>query len=208
MAAKKNRTLYQLKVTLRDARPPIWRRIQVWEDTTLAQLHRVLQIVMGLEDYHLHQFVIGSRIYNVPDPDDELYERKVLDEKRVRLADALTRVGTHFEYLYDFGDSWYHDLLLEAVLLPEPTLAYPRCLAGQRCAPPEDVGGVGGYENYLEALLDRRHKEHENVLQWRGPFDSESFSVSEVNHELQNRFRSARNAASTARVPESPFRLQ
>jgi hypothetical protein len=162
---------------------------------------------MGCEDYHLHQFVIGSRIYGVPDPDDELYGRKVLDEKSIRLADAVTRVGTHFEYLYDFGDSWYHDLRVEAILLPEPTPTYPRCLAGQRCAPPEHVGGIGGYQNYLEASLDPHHREHESMLEWRGLF-SESFSLSDVNHTLQNKFRSARNAASTARVSESPFRLQ
>ena len=85
MAGKKNRALYQLKVTLQEIQPPIWRRILVWEDATLTQLHRILQIVMGWEDYHLHQFEIGRRIYSVPDPDDDLYERKVIDESRVRL---------------------------------------------------------------------------------------------------------------------------
>lgn len=82
----KNRALYQLKVTLRDIQPPIWRRIQVWEDTTWAQLHTILQIVMGWEDYHFHEFVIGRRLYSVPDPDDDMYERKVTDERRVLLG--------------------------------------------------------------------------------------------------------------------------
>ena len=101
----KNRALYQLKVTLRDIQPPVWRRIQVWEDSTLAQLHTILQIVMGWEDYHLHQFVIGRRLYSVPDPDDDMYERKVIDERRVSLGEVVPRVGTQFAYLYDFGDS-------------------------------------------------------------------------------------------------------
>jgi len=98
----------QLKVTLRDIHPVIWRRIQVWEDTTLAQLHTILQIVMGWEDCHLHQFAIGRRLYSVPDPDDDMYERKVIDESRVLLGEAVPCVGTPFAYLYDFGDSWEH----------------------------------------------------------------------------------------------------
>jgi hypothetical protein len=79
--AKQGRVLYQIKVTLRDIDPPIWRRIQVWEDTTLSQLHQILQIVMGWEDCHLHEFMIGRRLYSIPDVDDDLYERKVVDER-------------------------------------------------------------------------------------------------------------------------------
>ena len=201
MAGKKNRLLYQLKVTLEDLQPPIWRRILVWEDATLAQLHRILQIVMGWEDYHLHQFEIGRHIYSVPDPDDDLYERKVIDESRVRLREVVPRVGTHFEYLYDFGDSWRHDLLLEAIVLPDLGVQYPHCLAGERRAPPEDVGGFPGYEDYLEALADPEHKEHENVLRWRGPFDPEAFSLTAVNQQLQKKFCSVRKKATTHPSP-------
>ena len=198
MAGKKNRAVYQLKVTLRDIHPPIWRRIQVWEDATLAQLHRILQIVMGWEDYHLHEFAIGRQVYSVPDPDDDLYERKVIDESRVRLREVVPRgVGTRFEYLYDFGDSWRHDLLLEAIVLADLETRYPRCLAGERSAPPEDVGGSSGYEDYLEAMADPGHEEHENVLQWRGPFDPEAFSPTAVNQQLQKKFRPARKTATT-----------
>lgn len=205
MAAKKNRVLYQIKVTLRDIHPPIWRRIQVWEDITLAQLHRVLQIIMSWEDYHLHDFLIGRRTYSVPDPDDDLYERKVIDEKRTRLGEVVTHVGTQFEYLYDFGDSWYHDLLVEAILLPEEAALYPRCLAGERSTPPEDVGGTIGYESYLEALADPEDEEHENMLRWRGPFDPESFSLTAVNQQLQKKFHSARKtAAAPVSSPPAP----
>ncbi len=183
-----------LKVMLQDIEPPIWRRIQVWEDITLAQLHAILQIVMEWEDCHLHQFVIGRRLYSVPDPDDDMYERKVIDESRARLGDVVPRVGTQFEYLYDFGDSWRHDLLLEAILLPEPAMQYPRCIAGERRAPPEDAGGTPGYEEYLEVLADPEHEEHENMLQWRGPFDPEAFSPDHVNARLRKKFRSRKPA--------------
>ncbi len=183
----KSRALYQLKVTLGDIQPPIWRRIQIWEDTTLAQLHTILQIVMGWEDYHLHEFAIGCRLYSLPDPDDE---RKIVDERRVSLAEVMPRVGTQFVYLYDFGDSWEHDVLLETILLPETATPYPRCTGGERRTPPEDVGGVHGYEDYLTALADPEHAEHENMLQWRGRFDPETFSPALVNRQLQKKFRS------------------
>jgi hypothetical protein len=201
MTRKNNRALYQLKVTLQEIHPPIWRRLQIWEDATLAQLHRALQIIMGWEDYHLHEFSISRRIYSVPDPDDDLYERKVIDEKRVRLKEAVPRVGTRFEYLYDFGDSWRHDLQLEAIVLPDAEGTYPCCLAGERRAPPEDVGGSPGYQDYLEAIADPEHDEHENVLQWRGPFDSEAFSLADVNQQLRRKFRSATKIAAPDASP-------
>jgi hypothetical protein len=188
MAGKKNRVLYQLKVTLRDIDPPIWRRIQVWDDTTLAQLHRILQIALGWENYHLHEFHIGGRIYGVPDPDDRS-ERPIMDERRQRLREVIPQVGTSFEYVYDFGDNWRHELLVEAVVVPEAEQQYPCCLGGERSGPPEDVGGAFGYAAYLEALADSRHEEPANMLEWRGPFDSESFSLAAVNRRLQRKSR-------------------
>jgi hypothetical protein len=194
----KSRALYQLKITLRDIHPPIWRRIQVWEDTTLAQLHTILQIVMGWEDYHLHEFVIGRRLYSVPDPDDDMNERKVVDESHVPLGEVVPRVGTKFAYLYDFGDSWEHDLILEAILLPETTAQYPTCIGGERRTPPEDVGGITGYEEYLAVLADPEHEEHGNMLQWRGPFDPESFAPDQVNQRLRKKLRSRKMAKSSS----------
>jgi len=187
--AGNNRALYQLKVTLRDVHPPIWRRIQVWEDTTLAQLHRILQIAMGWEDYHLHEFRIGPDIYGVPDPDDDLYERPVIDERRQRLRQLVPQVGISFEYVYDLGDNWRHELVLEEIALPDPEQRYPRCLGGERCAPPEDVGGPPGYDAYLEALTNSSHEEHETMLEWRGTFDAESFSADAVNRRFQKKSR-------------------
>jgi hypothetical protein len=103
--------------------------------------------------------------------------------------------------LYDFGDSWRHDLLLEAIVLPDPATSYPRCVIGGRRTPPEDVGGSPGYEDYLEALADPEHKEHENVLRWRGPFDPEAFPLTAVNQQLQKKFRSAQRKATTHGSP-------
>ncbi len=191
----KIRALYQLRITLQDIQPTVWRQIQVQEDITMGKLHDILQVVMNWEDYHLHEFTIGRRLYSVPDQDDDMNERKVIDERRERLCDAVPRVGTQFLYLYDFGDNWRHDLLLEAILLPESSKQYPRCIAGERRTPPEDVGGTHGYEEYLEAIADPEHEEHENVLRWRGPFDPEAFSPDEVNQRLRKGFRSAGKTA-------------
>ena len=197
MAVKKNRAVYQFKVTLRNIHPPIWRRILVWEDATLAQLHRVLQMVMGWEDCHLHEFQISGKIYAVPDLDDE---REITDVKRTRIRDVIQHVGTEFEYVYDLGDYWQHDLLLEAILQPAPGTLYPRCIAGERNCPPEDVGGSGGYEDYLEALADPEHEDHEDMIEWRGPFDPEAFSVEKINQQLEKKFRPVRQKTVPATV--------
>jgi len=202
VAVKKNRAVYQFKVTLSNVHPPIWRRIQVWEDATLAQLHRTLQVIMGWENYHLHEFRIGRKTYSVPDPDDE---HKIIDVKRTRIHDVIQQVGTEFEYFYDLGDYWQHDLQLEAILQPAPNTLYPRCIAGERNCPPADVGGPGGYEDYLEAMADLEHEEHEDMIQWGGPFDPEAFSVEKINRQLEKKFRPVRQKAIPATSHSASF---
>lgn len=199
MRARRNRRLFQFKVTLRGISPPIWRQIQVWEDYTLAQLHRVLQVVMGWENYHLYEFHVGSRLYGPPDPE---FGRKIIDAKRIRIPALLPSVGTHFEYVYDLGDYWQHDLLVEGNPQPTPGVNYPRCIAGERSCPPEDVGGPRGYEDYLEALADPDHKQHEEMMAWRGPFDPVAFSIEQVNRELKKKFRAVRKKASRPSLPQ------
>lgn len=188
MNAKRVRAIFQLHVRLRDIEPAIWRRIQVWEDTKLPQLHRILQMLFNWDDCHLHDFVVGRLVYSVPDPDDDFNGRKVIDEKGVPLNAISARVGDTFVYAYDFGDDWQHDVLLEARLLPEPDTFYPRCITGARNGPPEDAGGPGGYAEYLEALSDPGHSEHENMLAWRGPFDPEEFPLDRINVSLKRTF--------------------
>lgn len=188
MGAVKDRDIYQLRVTLPGIAPPIWRRIQVSGNYSLAQLHRVLQVVMGWENYHLYMFRIGRKKYGPPDPDgvDDL---GMVDTRRIRLAAVAPRAGTTFTYVYDYGDNWEHEVLMEAILMPGPVVTYPRCLAGERRCPPEDVGGIWGYADYLEAMFDPSHAEHEEKMMWRGPFDAEAFSVDKVNQELARKFR-------------------
>ncbi len=178
------RAVYQLKLVLAGVVPAVSRRFQVYEDTTLPQLHRYIQALMNWEQFHLHGFVINGRTYSEPDPEDP-DDRKVYDERRVRLSKVLKGVGAQFEYRYDYGDDWEHDMLLEAILIPDEGVHYPRCLSAARNAPPEDVGGPFGYMEYCDALVDRMHEQHRQMRDWRGPFDPEFVSVDLLNERLK-----------------------
>ena len=186
------RDLYQLKVVLRGISPQIWRRIQVWADHTLDQLHRVLQVAMGWENSHLYEFRTGGAMYGDPHPGNE---PEILSAKKISLRNVLPVVADELEYVYDFGDYWQHDLVLEAILPPSPDTLYPRCVAGERSCPPEDVGGAGGYGDYLQARADPSHEQHEDMMAWRGPFDPEAFSIEKVNKLLEKEFRPVRKRA-------------
>jgi hypothetical protein len=176
-------TIYQLKVTLRGIKPPIWRRLQVRGDTTLDQLHEIFQVAMGWTDSHLHQFVVRSVCFGEPYPEEGF---DVIDERRVRLEQIVQRAKDKFVYEYDFGDGWRHETVVEKLLDPEVGTVYPRCLAGRRHGPPEDVGGIGGYHHFLEAMGDAEHPEHDTYLEWiGGPFDPEAFDLTKVNQDLR-----------------------
>ena len=175
--------IYQIKVYLRHSDPLIWRRILVPASISLAQLHIVLQAVMGWENYHLHVFKINGQEFGYPQ-DDEFGGRGTLDEHDYTLAQAGLQVGTQFEYIYDFGDGWVHDLDVEAIHLEDDQKPLPRCTGGEQAAPPEDVGGIDGYYRYLKALNERRHPQHKEWLAWRGPFDPRKFDLHSVNARL------------------------
>lgn len=133
--------IYQLKVTLRGSRPPIWRRILVLGDITLYQLHRIIQVVMAWTESHLHQFRRGNIDYGASDPE---FGVKRQNERRVRPYEVLQKPKDRMGYEYDFGDGWEHDVLLEEICSPRRAARYPQVLAGKRACPPEDVGGIGG----------------------------------------------------------------
>lgn len=174
---------YQLKITLKNIRPPIWRRIQVNGDITLFKLHRIIQAVMGWYDYHLHRFEIYGIEYGVPTPDD-FYPVK--NEKRVKLSKLVTEENDRFLYEYDYGDSWEHEILVEKILPAEKGMYYPVCIKGKRACPPEDVGGAWGYADFLEAIRDPDHPEHEDYANWlEEDFDPEEFDLEEINRMLE-----------------------
>jgi len=182
MSEQQPQSIYQLKVTLKDIKPPIWRRFLVPDNLTLGTFHVVLQIVMGWENCHLHQFMSERTCYGTPDED---FDMKTENEEDYQLSDLLKREKDSILYEYDFGDSWEHKIVLEKILPDDADFKIPRCITGKRACPPEDCGGVWGYQNLLEAIDDPTNPEHEEMLEWVGvDFDPEAFYSENVNHYL------------------------
>jgi len=169
-----------LKIVLDGSEPLIWRTILVKSDIKLSQLHFIIQIVMGWTNSHLHHFRIKNLWYVMPD-DMQNYDGDAVDERKAKLCDVAKR-GQRFLYEYDFGDSWMHIIKVEAVLEPETGVKYPVCAGGAMACPPEDVGGIGGYYEFLEAIKDPKHENHEDMVEWWGEdFDPDEFDLRETN---------------------------
>ena len=177
------RKIYQLKITLKDITPPIWRRFLVESTMPLPVFHLTIQIVMGWKNYHLHQFMADGNIYGVPDP--EFDPPGTRDESHYRVYQLLKEEKDSLIYEYDFGDSWEHTVTLEKILPYDSDQPLPWCIKGKRACPPEDVGGVWGYDNFLEALMDPTHPDHEHLRSWAGEtFDPNIFDKDKVNTRL------------------------
>ena len=182
----KQSTVYRFKVVLDRTKPPIWRRIEIL-DCSLAKLHDAIQSAMGWYDCHLHAFDVDGTLYEPPrsqhgfsDPIEETYEG-------INIGGLIDEYGPKLKlkYWYDFGDSWWHTLTLEAIVEAEPEVGYPRCTAGARCCPPEDVGGVYGFYNYLEIIQRPDHPQYDDMLEWNGEFDPEAFDVQDATKSMQ-----------------------
>ena len=175
--------IYQIKVTLRHSKPPIWRRLLVSGNTTLFGLHNIIQVAMGWTDSHLHQFIVDGEYYGTPSEEDW---EPVIDERKYKLADVAPYEKSKFIYEYDFGDSWEHEIVVEKILPADSQAEYPRCVKGKRACPPEDIGGIGGFEEFLEAMQDPEHPEHEFYLEWLGEeYDPEAVDLDDINRKLQ-----------------------
>jgi hypothetical protein len=174
--------IYQLRIQLRGVRPPVWRRVLVPGEMSLAELHEVVQTAMGWSNSHLHEFEVEGARYGLPDPDWGLDE--VVDESRVKLF-RVAREGSRLRYAYDFGDGWVHDVTVEKVAGWQPATRYPCCIAGRRACPPEDVGGPWGYQDFLVAVGDPGHGGHEQWVEWvGGRFDPAEFDLAAVDKAL------------------------
>lgn len=176
--------VYQFKITLQDIKPPIWRRIQVPETYMFWDLHVAIQDVMGWTDTHLHEFVIKNpktgRKVNIGIPDEDCLS-KVHEGWKKRIADFFSLSNPKAKYDYDFGDNWQHIVTLEEILPRQKGVEYPLCVAGKRACPPEDCGGLYGYEDFLAIIMDPDHEEHDSMLEWAGgEFHPEHFDCSEV----------------------------
>jgi len=190
-------TAVQMRVTLVDIEPAIWRRLVVPRGFHLGQLHHVLQAGFGWLDYHLHEFEIGGLSYGDPEQIGQpefVGDRHGLDESMVQLLDFSRAEQIGFVYLYDFGDHWMHRVEFERQLVLEPAPRAATCVDGARARPPEDVGGVGGYENFLEIIADPAHPEYQDTKRWAGGhFDPEWFDLALCDKDVRNALRANRH---------------
>ncbi len=176
--------VYHLKLTLQGIEPPIWRRLSVLASTNLAVLHAIIQETMGWEDCHLHEYHVGAERYEPPASEGE-----GKDTRRVQLRQLGLTVGQAFEYVYDFGDDWVHEIVVEKIVTQEATEGFPVCTGGARACPPEDSGGAASYVYLLQARTDPSNPEYAEVLDWLDPaFDSEAFDLAGINDVLRVAF--------------------
>jgi len=177
-------SVYQLKITLSGSKPSIWRRVQVDSHIKLSKLHDIFQEVMGWEDSHLHQFIINKVRYGEP-YDDDFGMNKMQDEKKFWLDQVIIAPKSKFIYEYDFGDGWEHTVSLEKIVEPDAAAHYPFCTAGARACPPEDCGGIWGYEELLETLKTDGEDKAELIEWLGGEFDPELFDIERLNWRLK-----------------------
>ena len=171
------RVRLHLKISLESLQPEIWRRVEVDDQMTFWDFHRVIQSAMVWDNAHLHEFRVADRRVGASGLDDELFgDQPVLPEDSTRLGDLLG-AKRKFRYWYDFGDDWWHTIAIEKRLPPDPTLPAAVLLAGERACPPEDCGGVWGYADLLQDLADPASEGYEYAIDRVGEtFDPETFN--------------------------------
>lgn len=175
------KNIYQLRIQLEYInKPPIWREVQVADDTTLYLLHCIIQGAMGWDNCHLHQFMSGNQYFGIPHPD---YGDSMLDARKISLSKLLKKEKDWLHYEYDFGDGWLHRITLEKIGQPEANKTYPILIKGKGACPPEDCGGPPGYEDLKEIMADTNHEEYKEMAEWLdGEFDPNKFNLSENQH--------------------------
>ena len=189
--------IIEFKIELDGSEPKIWRTFQVEADTTFNQFHKIIQKVMGWEDYHMYDFKVGKT--NIVDSRSECFgggfdfgQPKDIKANKVKLADMIEKKGQKFYYFYDMGDYWEHKLTVKKIFEAEDDdINYPVVLEGERACPPEDCGGIWGYQELLEILKDPKHPEYEDrIVDWLGEdFDPDYFSVEEVNKKFRKKVK-------------------
>lgn len=184
-----DKLIYQLKIVLNGSRPMIWRRILVEEDVLLSDLHKIIQSSMGWTNSHLHQFIKDNTFYSAKIPGENMrFRSNKVDYKGIKLNKLLRLVNDKIIYVYDFGDDWWHEILLEKILKPDVSVKYPVCTGGAMNCPPEDIGGIARYKEMIKALRNPDNEEYESYISWPGGnFDHKHFDINRVNTLLAKR---------------------
>jgi hypothetical protein len=173
--------IIQIKITLQDSEPPVWRRLLLPSSITFFGLHHILQITMGWKNAHLFDFRVGD--YTIGFVDSNAPE-DLADANEVTVDTLLSKEGIKFHYNYDFGDDWQHLIEVEKISDPQPKQQYPTCIGGEMNCPPEDCGGIPGFENMLSILRDRTHPEFQDMYTWAGRYNPKKFNLAKINREL------------------------
>lgn len=178
--------IVQLRISLKGIKPEIWRRILIRDNITFHKLHKIIQKIMSWQDYHLYQFPIAGLQITAPYDDIEDVDEEIADSRKTYIGDWLVE-GANLDYVYDFGDNWKHKIIIEKFLKPEKSKKYPNCIDGERACPPEDCGGTGGYERFLEILKTGKDPwggNPEELKAWLRDWDPEKFDLEEINKKL------------------------
>lgn len=176
---------FQLKISLKGAKPPIWRRVVIDADLPLEDLHLVIQTVMPWSDSHLHQFIKNRKLYSCPSLYDDFWgENDTIDYSDMTVSDLLSSEKDKITYEYDFGDGWEHDILLEKIL-PSSSSNSPRAMyiTGKNACPPEDCGGIYGYMALLEIINDPTHENYKYMREWMGLEEGEVFDPKDIGFD-------------------------
>jgi hypothetical protein len=179
-----NERIARVRIVLDDIEPEIWRRVEVPLDFSPKGLHDVIQGAMGWLDYHLYEFAVGDKIYGLPDREGDDV-RKIRQARLAKLAPLVDQGIRTFSYLYDMGDSWEHTITIESIDNADPKYGYPRFVDDARRGPPEDVGGVPGYYEFIKAVTRPKHREHKRMLEWYGrAYDPDDIDAMMVRYRI------------------------
>ncbi len=168
--------MLQLRITLLNVTPPVWRCVAVSANLTFLQLHNVIQAAMGWEDCHMHEFEVGRQRIGTSSKEDSFFGGEAAyPESKYRLGEMLPN-QKKFRYWYDFGDDWWHEIVIEKRLPANEDEPPAKLLDGKNACPPEDCGGPWGYTELCATLSDPDHPDHEEMLEWMGAeFDPKAF---------------------------------
>ncbi|MEZ6127854.1 MAG: MarR family transcriptional regulator [Planctomycetaceae bacterium] len=189
VATKQSATIYRFRITLRDSQPAIYRVIET-KDVSIERFHELIQTAMGWTNSHLHQFEVDGEQFTDPRFLDNGFEDfGAVDYQGLNLSNWIRPDTKQWKavYEYDFGDGWMHDIELEGQSDVQSGVKYPRCVEGSRACPPEDIGGVWGFADYVRAITDPSDEEYEHYMEWNGPFDPEAFSTSAATRRMRTR---------------------
>ena len=193
-----------IRIELVDTDPLIWREVETPTAMTLKGLHDLVQAAVDWDNQHLWELRVGKQRYGRRMPGDDWGGPALIDAARVKLADVLKPRKTVIDYIYDFGDSWEHRLVVTDVRLGQPGVGYPRYVAGERAAPPEDCGGLPGFYATLDALADPKHPDHADAAEWFQDYDPERLNELALKLAVGSLAKRRRAGKARARNPLRP----